>query len=358
MSNHDLERRYRLLLAAYPWEHRRVYEDEMLAVLLAGAQPQQRRPSIPDVWNLLAGALRVRLNSTGRGLTQAAWADAAAVAGLLTVFALLTLSLHALAQYPHFPTASGLGWQREAVDWARLAGWGAVCAVIAAGWRWPAAGLAWIAVIAEAASLTLRYDNDPVSVVNTLWQFTLALIAAATLTIPAPRRRAFVLLGARRLSAILLAAAVVGTVFLSNQLNRPPDPEPGQVVTFYKLDIFSGLESTSSALIWLHLAGMVTAGLIGLFSVTSLPAPLRWRIGALFAPVISLMALINFTLDGWMTSNMYMDHAIYLQPAQWVALIGVPLVTLAIGALAVQRREHILTMVELGRAADRQHPKA
>ncbi|MER7894349.1 hypothetical protein ABTX15_31550 [Micromonospora sp. NPDC094482] len=351
MSATDLERRYRLLLAAYPWEHRRVYEEEMLAVLLAGAPPHQRRPGLAEAWNLLAGALRVRLHNTGRGPTRAGWADAAAVTGLLTAFALFTLSLHALTEYPHFPTVSGPGWQREAVDWARLAGWGTVCAAIAAGWRWPAAGLAWIAVIAEATSLTLRYEDDPVSVVNTLWQFTLTLIAAATLTIPASRRRAFALLGARRMSALLLAAAIVGAVFLSNRLNRPPTLSTGQGQAVY---VFYDLEATSDAVMWLYLAGITTAGLIGLISVASLAAPLRLRIGALFAPVISLMVLINATLAGWMTSNGHLDHAIHLRPVQWIALVGVPLVTLAIGVLAVQRREHVRTMVDLGRAVDRQ----
>ncbi|MFI6264292.1 hypothetical protein [Micromonospora sp. NPDC051006] len=271
--------------------------------------------------------------------------------GLLTAFALFTLSLHALTEHPHFPTASDPGWQREAVDWARLAGWGTVCAAIVAGWRWPAAGLAWIAVVAETTSLTWRYEDDPVSVVNTLWQFTLTLIAAATLTIPASRRRAFALLGARRMSALLLAAAIVGAVFLSNRLNRPPMLSTGQGQAVY---VFYDLEATSDAVMWLYLAGIATACLIGLISVASLAAPLRLRIGALFAPVISLMVLINATLAGWMTSNNHLDHAIHLQPVQWIALVGVPLVTLAIGVLAVHRREHVRTMVELGRAVDRQ----
>jgi hypothetical protein len=352
VSNPGLERRYRRLLSAYPWEHRRVYEEEMLAVLLAGAHRDQRRPSIPDVWNLMGGALRVRLNTAGRGLTQATWADAAAVTGLLTAFALLALSVHSVTEYPHFPTAFSPEWQLGAIiDWARLAGWAAVCVTLAVGWRRPAAALAWIAVIAEAASLTMRYGNDPVSVVNTLWQFTLTLVTAATLTIPVPRRRAFALLGTRRVVALLLAAAAIGAVFLSNQLNLSPAPPPGEVQHVYAL---YELESTSSTVMWVYEGGIAAACLTGIIAVASLPAPLRWRIAALFAPVTSLMVLINATLDGWMASNTNMGHAIYLQPVQWLALAGVPLVTFAIAALAVQRREYILTMAELGRTVDRQ----
>jgi hypothetical protein len=355
VSNPDLERRYRRLLTAYPWTHRRVYEEEMLAVLLAGAQPHQRRPNAADVWNLMVGALRFRLNDAGRGRTQEAWADAAATTGLFTAFALLALSLHAVTQYPDLPTAYSPRWQLEAlVAWAGLAGWAAVCGALAVGWRRLAAALAWIGVIGEAASLTLQYGAYPVSVVNTLWQFTLTLMTAATLTVPAPRRRAISLLGPRRLLALLASAATIGIVFLANQFNPPPSLRPGESGTSY---VFYGLESTSDMVVWIYMGGIAAACLVGIVAVASLAAPLRWRIAALFTPVLSLLVLVNGTLDGWMASNANMGHAIYLQPAQWVALAGVPLVTLAIAVLAVQRREHIRTMAELGRAVDKQNAR-
>ncbi|MCG5440927.1 hypothetical protein PSH25_005695, partial [Micromonospora sp. PSH25] len=73
MSIDDLERRYRRLLAVYPWEHRRVYEDEMLAVLLAGARPGQRRPGAAEVRNLAGAGLRARLRVGARGFTEPSW---------------------------------------------------------------------------------------------------------------------------------------------------------------------------------------------------------------------------------------------------------------------------------------------
>jgi hypothetical protein len=42
----DLERRYRQLLAGYPRAFRREHEQEIIAVLMAGAGEGQRRPGL------------------------------------------------------------------------------------------------------------------------------------------------------------------------------------------------------------------------------------------------------------------------------------------------------------------------
>ena len=39
-------------------------------------------------------------------------------------------------------------------------------------------------------------------------------------------------------------------------------------------------------------------------------------------------------------------------PPQWLALFGLPVIVGLIGAAYIQRREHLLHMVELGRSAD------
>ena len=56
-----LEWRYRRLLAWYPRSFRREQEDEMLAVLMAGARPGQRRPGLLETADLLRSALGMRL---------------------------------------------------------------------------------------------------------------------------------------------------------------------------------------------------------------------------------------------------------------------------------------------------------
>jgi hypothetical protein len=57
----DLERRYRRLLALYPKAFRRQHGQEMLSVLIAGAAPGQRRPTLAETANLLGHAILTRL---------------------------------------------------------------------------------------------------------------------------------------------------------------------------------------------------------------------------------------------------------------------------------------------------------
>ncbi len=56
-----LERRYRQLLAAYPSAHRQTYGEEMVAVLMDSAHPDQKRPSPRDTGLLLGHAFVARL---------------------------------------------------------------------------------------------------------------------------------------------------------------------------------------------------------------------------------------------------------------------------------------------------------
>jgi hypothetical protein len=74
-----LERGYRRLLAWYPAAFRREHEDEMLAVLMAGARRGQRRPGLPESADLIRSAVAVRLRVTGPGSQDRPWADALAL---------------------------------------------------------------------------------------------------------------------------------------------------------------------------------------------------------------------------------------------------------------------------------------
>jgi hypothetical protein len=56
-----LERRYRRLLAWYPRSFRCEQEDEMLAVLMAGARQGQQRPGLLETSDVLRSALGMRL---------------------------------------------------------------------------------------------------------------------------------------------------------------------------------------------------------------------------------------------------------------------------------------------------------
>lgn len=85
-----LERRYRRLLSWYPPEYRLAYEEEMVGVLMAGAQPQQQRPSWRESVNLAWNASLARLGNRRRTVHDGRWYAASAVFGLLGALVLLT----------------------------------------------------------------------------------------------------------------------------------------------------------------------------------------------------------------------------------------------------------------------------
>lgn len=53
-----LERHYRRLLAVYPAAYRHIYEEEIVAVLMEGAEPGRRRPSPAEAADLLRSGFR------------------------------------------------------------------------------------------------------------------------------------------------------------------------------------------------------------------------------------------------------------------------------------------------------------
>ncbi|MEU8255598.1 hypothetical protein AB0C06_15205 [Micromonospora inaquosa] len=353
MSSEDLERRYRRLLVVYPWEHRRVYEDEMLAVLLAGARPGQRRPAAADVRNLVGAGLRARLRVGARGFTEPSWSDAATVTGLLVAAVLLALAGRALLDQfvltPGRPPGFGSN-TADLVDWLRVAGWAGVCAAVLLGWRWVAAGLAWAGVLGWGALVAPQSGDNPTYVVDTLPQFALAVVAAAALTVPAPRRRAIAVLGVRRLLALLLAPAAMVALLVTNRVTSP---------AFVSVDgasyqVFYDLEASSELVIWLYVAGLAVATLAMVMAVVTLTPQVRRRIVVMLLPVAALALVIDSALAGWFTSTMNMGRAIALVPAQWAMLVLVAPVTFLAGALLVRRREETLRMVALGRSADRE----
>jgi hypothetical protein len=83
----DLERRYRRLLALYPRAFRREYEQEILAVLMAGADDGQHRPRPGEAADLIRRATWMRLRPrVSRSQPTVLWA-----VGLIYVCAALKL---------------------------------------------------------------------------------------------------------------------------------------------------------------------------------------------------------------------------------------------------------------------------
>jgi hypothetical protein len=341
-----LEQRYRRLLAFwYPWEHRRRYEGEMLAVLMAGARPGRRWPSVRDATNLAGHGLMARLGAAGTGVSAPAWADAAAVMALLAALVLLSQRVVRLLEYVLLPPG-------EAVPpslWLRAAGWAAVVVAILAGWRVLAAACAWVTVGAETVLLVQHYHDAPVAAVRTLLPLALGAVAVVALTVPAPRRRAFAVLGGMRLAVFSVAVGAVQALLLHNLYTRGLTYD-GVGGTVY---VFNGLESSSAAVLNLMLGIVAAAGIAVLVVLSTLPRPVRWRVRVLIAPVGVLVAIVEVGLDGWAYSNGHMGHPVYLVAVQWVILAVAPLLALALGAALVHRLEHVRRMVQLGESTER-----
>jgi hypothetical protein len=88
-----LERGYRRLLRWYPPSYRCGHEEEILGVLMAAAQPGQRRPSVRESLDLLWSALKIRMRTTLRGADSQPWAAALALVGVLLPLLMLLLKL-------------------------------------------------------------------------------------------------------------------------------------------------------------------------------------------------------------------------------------------------------------------------
>ncbi len=102
-----LEWRYRRLLAWYPRSFRREQEDEMLAVLMAGARPGQRRPGLLETADLLRSALGMRLllamTSLRPGRSNQRWPDALALFSVAAPVFLVIVAVLEVAVPYHLP---------------------------------------------------------------------------------------------------------------------------------------------------------------------------------------------------------------------------------------------------------------
>jgi hypothetical protein len=69
-----LERCYRRLLACYPATFRREHDEEILAVLMAGAAEGKRRPGLAETIDLLRNGVFMRVRETSRLRLPTSWA--------------------------------------------------------------------------------------------------------------------------------------------------------------------------------------------------------------------------------------------------------------------------------------------
>ncbi|OLB77103.1 MAG: hypothetical protein AUI14_17330 [Actinobacteria bacterium 13_2_20CM_2_71_6] len=352
-----LERRYRRLLAWYPAEHRRVYADEMLGVLLAGARAGQRRPGLWETVDLIRSAVWMRLGRTATALSDSRWADAAAVLGVLVPMLLFARQ----ARYVLGPYlwAVRLGDEPLGVRpevWAPLVAWGVVAVLALSGWRVVTATLAWIAVLGEATMLGLRYLTEPVTVLYSLWPLVLGLTAAAALSVRGTTRRGITVLGRRRI-VVFAAAATVGVLASAIDPLTARVTRSGDVVT---IDLWLGGGGGYLPGIAAGYAGLLTrlvqvaAAVTMLVAVARTTPPVRRRLLALVAPTLTLVAIVSLFFAGFAESSVRFTPPVLLVPEQWIVLALAPLAALPLGVAVVGRRERRQYLIQLGEAAERQ----
>jgi hypothetical protein len=98
-----LERGYRRLLAWYPRPFRAEREDEILAVLMAGAEQGQHRPRLAEAVDLIKSAVGMRLFPGRSGPERRDLADGLAVFSLVAPLFLLAVDILQVALPYHLP---------------------------------------------------------------------------------------------------------------------------------------------------------------------------------------------------------------------------------------------------------------
>jgi hypothetical protein len=339
----SLENRYRRLLVLFPRDHRLLYEEEMIGVLMADAEPGRGRPSLRDRADLVRSAAVVRLRRTGGALLDEPWRQAAQALLLFGAMVLLAVGLRKIA----LEGAAGIRWpESRELDgigvgtMVRPALWSLVIVATLAGWRRSAAVLALAAVGAEIARVVAWYAFSPSQVLRTCWMLTFAVMVAAAAAWlirgerpPRPRGLWFVVA-----ASVALVAGGVADVFLL--------PWPGGLYTIFLLQ--GQLQVRTGGVFYLVAAVLVA------WAWWRQPGPVRARMLAFGAPVVAMLILVPVAFSGFMFSSQQFDTPIPLAPVQWVLLVAVPLLAFAVAVVALHRWERLHHLIQLGREAEEQ----
>ncbi|HTZ28394.1 MAG TPA: hypothetical protein VMC83_30635 [Streptosporangiaceae bacterium] len=231
MASAGLEIRYRRLLRWYPAAHRSVHQDEMLGVLMAGAEPGRNRPRLAESADLLLGAARIRLRS-GRALSDGqGWRDALAVYSVATPLLVLISTLigslaaelegrHGIGAFSLMPPGLDLVQQPLilATIWLGVGSQALVAVLALLGLRrWAAAAAAISALYLGTTAVLSLYTPLSVGIPISVLYIPFALVApisetVALLVSPGPRRGMQLM---RRRDWALLAAGSVVTAALT-----------------------------------------------------------------------------------------------------------------------------------------------
>jgi len=276
-----LERGYRRLLAFYPAAHRRVHEEEMLAMLMTQAPVGKRRPGIAEAADLLLGALRVRCQPPCGGADEPGWRDALAVLSvILPVLILLTTAVSATRLLLSFPApgAFAYGFPRWVIP-----GLVPPLALAAAGLL--ALWLRRAATLAVAGLLILLVSGLPsagvsLAVGDAHLFLAVGLEMAAMLASPGPRRGLQILTWKH---AALVVIAVLAVVL-------SPSPVTPAVMFVVIGVICIGMALASSLGRWL----LVLLAIPGYPLFTPVPFPPGFHLALAFLPLSAAFVAASY----------------------------------------------------------------
>jgi len=335
MTAHDeLEARYRRLMMAYPLPHRREYEDEMVGVLLAGAEPGQRRPSVRDRADILVNGLAVRLRGWAGDPGDHAWRRAAFAVRFVGALFLLVVGLRRLL--PGLTFYSGV----DVLEVARPTAWAVVFTLALAGLRRIATGVAVTGAVVEIVHVAQWYDYSPSQVLRSGWLVTVALLVVVSSAWLAGGERIAAPRGLWWFGAALAVAA------------------GGSAADQYQgMGMFHGFTYavTLNGHVMVRFAAplyLTAAGLAG-WAWWRQGGPVRRRILALTAPVVGVAAMVTYGFAGFMYSSQQFPSPVLLRPVQWVILLATPVAAFALAAVWLNRWERVSALVKLGREAEK-----
>ena len=343
MTDDRLARRYRTLLACYPWEHRRAYEDEMLGVLLMDALPGQRRPGLGEATNLVLSGLGTRLSASVRSLADRRWAQAAATVGLFGAVVLLVHRLHEvvglLVMSMDWPQGDPAPYVSTRL-WLSVLAWTAVVIAASTGLRRTAALLGWAVAVAQLLSLGSS-DSFILIAPYEVWLLALGLVTAVALTVPAAGVAATRILNRPGLWSIGAAAALTIAAPLVGNL---PIPYVGPSA-LGQLLVLGRLISVPALVLYL------VAGLLALMTLAWTPGPVRRRMLVILLPVLAMAAVAS---DGGSVGllDAQLTDVSYVHLGLWIELAVAPVVSFVIGVALLRRRERTLRLLAIGRRND------
>lgn len=297
------EIRYRRLLALYPGDFRREYEEEMLGVLLADP-----RPGPAQAFDVVRGALAAHLRGLLAGESEAA--RVVQIFGAMLLFAVALRRVTGVFALRFGPV------NIDAVSWLRVAGWGVALLAAFLGWRVLGTLAASAGLAGEIASPARFYLDTPATVLHVYWLIVTAgvvLIAGLAARGGTARPRGWILM------------ATAGAILAGHGLGFPVSLIVGGGVRPEEL------ATPRFALLLLALV------LIAAAVIRQRPA-IRSRLACWAAPVIVTVPLVQWGFGGFIEFNMrHPEGTRLIGWWQWAVLALVPIATFA-GAAALRRR--------------------